>query len=558
MSLRIREHPPLGLNHEAETPSGRFYRWGKDEPRPENNPSSHSFSTTMPGGFDQESVTLPRKPGVDYSDLERLTTLRAVGAGGEIASETRLERAPRTSGDQFSIGPEAKGWIAHTEDNSSAAEIYIDRELSAWQGMSNARKLALLKAGWAVGDFGVDTDPSSALPSLTFNIDGNFPKKTIEAWFDAGPGMRIASVRWERISRSNVGAGSPNSSFGFYVGVAANDLGEGGENTADQHTAGEDSDPASVFTPTTPARWARMDWEYPLANDDAFNYASYVRRPVIIGDHGLALLGTSPELGVLAADVVANAISRWAPLLRYTTGPTGTIRPSVFVIPHLSFKDKTTTLAMIEGANRYELRDYAVWENRTFHYHEWGDRGRKWRTRVAPSQLTETGPTVERLRNGAIVQWQDVDRSTKTAGPIGSGCDIEDETLEDRDPENSANQRGIRRWGPPIDMGGVSVESEAIRVGALYLKRLKETDTSGQMQLVATVEDAHGIVRPASQVRAGDTIVPVDASDTRERRIIRTSYNADTLTNTVDLDAPPDGTPDLLAQLGVSIADLGL
>jgi hypothetical protein len=282
-----------------------------------------------------------------------------------------------------------------------------------------------------------------------------------------------------------------------------------------------------------------------------------IKRPAVYGSHGLQLRGAEPEAGFYASDIIPNALQRWAPLLNFTTGSVGSVRPSSFVIPHLAFREQTSALAIVEGANRYELRPYFVWEDRTFHYHEWGDSGRKWRTRVAPSQLSETGPTMERLRNGMVVQYQDVDGTTRTVGPPGSGCDVEDVSLLDTDPENPANQIGIRRWGPPVPMEGISVASEAIRVGVLYLKALRETDTSGQMQLVGTVEDDRGVVRPAWQVRAGDTIVPVDASDTRERRIIRTYYDDPTKTNTVDLDAPPDGTPDLLAQLGVSVTDLG-
>jgi len=547
----IREFPRLDLHYEAETPTGRFYRWGSDEPRPENVPSGGGFSTTIPGGFDQLSASLPRKASLDYADLERLSTIRALGAGGEVASEVRLQNTPRVSGNEFSIGPEAKGWIAHLEDDQTAKEIYIGRDLGEWTELS-----AQWRIGWgssfSYAGFSVAPDATEGRPAIVLQLDGHWEaqRPVAAAMYDCGKGLTLAKLDHEW-AVSNASA-----DFILEAYAADNDVPSGGGSLGDL-AAGASSGNGEL-SPTK--RVVALQWYHSLTNQggDGQQYRATLRRLAWFGGHGLAIQGERPERGLLAADIVVDALQRWAPLLNFTTGSNGTVRPSAFVIPHLTFREQTTPLAMVEGANRYELRPYAVWEDRTFHYHEWGDRGRKWRTRVAPSQLSETGPSADRLRNGVIVRFQDVDGSSRFAGPPGSNCDVEDASLLDTDPENPANQRGIRMWGPPIDMGGVSVESEAIRVGALYLRSLRETDTSGQMQLVGTVEDDRGVVHPTWKVRAGDTIVPVDAADTRERRIIRTNYSPDTLTNTIDLDAPPDGVPDLLAQLGVSTTDLGL
>jgi hypothetical protein len=551
VSVRIRETPPLRLHYELETPTGRFYRWGADEPRPENIPSGGGFTTTMPGGFDQLNVTLPRKPGVSYSDLGRLSTLRAFGAGGEIASEVRLERAPRVSGDEFSVGPEAKGWIAHLEDDPTAKEIYVGRDLGEWTELS-----AQWRIGWggsfSYAGFSMAPDSHEGHPSLVLELDGAWGTQlpVAAAMYDAGTGLVIAVIDHEWTVSDTA------SIFVLEAYAADNDTPSGGGSLGDLAT-GAASGSGEMNPNKRVVAWQWFPSTGP-GGGDGNQVRATLRNLAWFGHHVLTIRGERPNRGLYASDVIVDALQRWAPLLNLSTGSDGTVLPSSFIIPHLVFRDQTTPLAILEAANRYELRPYAVWENRTFHYHEWGARGRKWRTRVAPSQLSETGSSVDRLRNGVIVRFRDVDGSTRFAGPPGSHCDIEDASLLDTDPENPANQRGIRMWGPPIDMEGVSVESEVIRVGALYLRSLRETDTSGQMQLVGTVEDDRGIVHPAWKVRAGDTIVPVDASDTRERRIIRTSCTEDTFTNTVDLDAPPDGVPDLLAQLGVSVTDLGL
>lgn len=557
--MRVRQAPPLALHHEIEAPNGRFYRWGKDEPRPENVPSNHGFDTTAPGGFDTDRITLPRKPGVDYSDIERLSTLRALGAGGEVACETRLKSTPRTSGDEFSIGPESEGWIAHLQDDPTAAEIYIDAALSGWGEPSTQRKNDGLEVyGWDWSKANISQgfqDTGSAAPALLAAFaEFAAQAETAEAWYYGG-GVDIGAVRYDFIVPKAGGEPGGTNNFLF---LAVDDRAKGATIIGTNHHLTPTANQSVGGTGAGGFKYAGFQSSFTGAYTGVSGGDSYgVSNLRVIGNHGLPIYGTWPMVGLLASDAIVYALARWAPALRFTTGPSGSLRPSSNVIPHLVFKEKTTALVVLEGANRYELRNYAVWENQTFHYHDWGDRGRKWRTRVAPSQLSETGPTLDRTRNGVVMTWSDVDGSQRSAGPPGSGCDVEDVRLQDLDPENPANQRGIRMWGQPIDVG-ISVESEVIRVGALYLQRLKETDTSGQMQLVGTVEDDRGIVRPAWQVRAGDTIVPVDASDTRERRIIRTSYNEDTLTNTIDLDAPPDGTPDLLAQLGVSVSDLGV
>lgn len=551
--MRVREFPRLGLTYEAETPKGRFYRWAKDEPQEENVPSGGNLSSTVPGGFEGMTISLPRGPGVEYADLERLTSIRALGASGDVVSEVRLAKAPRTSGDSFAIGPEAEGWYSHLGDDPTAAEIYRDIDLGNWIRPSRERMVALSSgAEPASGNFEVHADVNSGLPSLRLHIDGAWASAIprAEAWYDAGSANKIGAVYYDFSGYNNTGVFEL-----IWRSSSADDTTM--QSSGDLFTATTGSGTAA---PAVARRYFVWSWKPngSSGGTDGVEYFCDLRRLAVEGDHGLTKQGAEPDAGLLASDVIPDVLSRWAPLLRFSTGTGGSIRPSEFAIPHLVFREQTTSRAMVEEANRYELRPWAVWENRTFYYQGWGDRGRRWRARIAPSQLAETGPSTERLRNGVLVRWQDVDGSTRLAGPIGSGCDVEDASLEDLDPENPANQRSVKMYGQPLDMGGVSVASEAVRVGALYLERLKEADSSGQAQIVGVCEDDRGVLRPASQVRAGDLFEPIDAADKRPRRIIRAAYEEASLTTTITLDAPPDEPEDLLAQLGVSVADIGL
>ncbi len=553
--LRIREYPRTDLHYEIETPNGRFYRWGRDEPRPENVPSGGGFSSTAPGGFDSIGLTLPRKPGVDYSDLRRLSTLRALGSGGEIACEARFKEAPRVSGDQMSVSPVTEGWIAHLQDDTTAAEIYIDRDLSAWRGPSNGR-LDFLSAGNLPGTgSGEVTTELTGVPVLRLHVDGVWTTAVpcAEMWYDAGPAARIAGVGYSFASLAS-------TSWILEWGSSESET-EFGQSSGDIFTAAEAS--GALAAPNALRRFFAWHWRFNATNNgiDAVEFAIALRELAVFGTSNLSTYGSGSGLGVLASDVVADAVSRWAPALNYTTGSSGSIRPTSTIIPHLVFKEKTAPLAFVEGANAFEGRIYGVWDNKTFHYYNWGDVGRKWRARVGPTELTETGPTTERLRNGVIVQFSDVDGITKTAGPLNSGCDFTSSLLEDKDPENPANQRGLKMYGPPIDIGQSTSYSGAevpIGVGVRILEVLKETDRSGTAKIVGFCEDANGVVHPSWKVRAGDQITFVDSSEPVERRIIRADYDESSLTCSITLDAPAEDVPALLAQMGVSIADLGI
>ena len=116
----MRDRAPLRLTVDVETPGGKHYRWAEDELEPERVFSGLQFSSTIPGGFETLSLTLPRKPTVDYDDLEPLSTITVRDAGGQIVGQYRLEATPRTSGEQMAFTPSAVGWQAHLEDDKSA------------------------------------------------------------------------------------------------------------------------------------------------------------------------------------------------------------------------------------------------------------------------------------------------------------------------------------------------------------------------------------------------------------------------------------------------------
>lgn len=557
--ITVRERPPLRLHIEAETPTGRHYRWATDEPLPENVPTGLRFSSTMPGGFENLDVTLPRKAARDYVDLEELTTLRVRGAGGGIRGEYRLQAAPRTSGDQMAVTPQALGWQAHLDDDQSAAAIYVDRDLSRWVGAGATYRLNSA-AAYIVRDPSTLPDATSGIPVLRLSTDGapwalgGLP--LVIAMYDAGAGCVIGSIYHSWRKGGNVSAADTN--WHWRVDLSTDDTDGIRDNTGELRGAGPGTGTLAATTSTRRFAWLNL-W-YDAASASNSEYLIDWPCVAVYGDHGLTKRGTASATdaqGLYASDVVAHAVARWAPKLAFTTGVGGTIQPSSFVIPHLAFLDPTTASEIVKQASRFDLPDWAVWEGPTFYWNARGARGKTWRARVGPAQLQETGPSIDRLWNSVVVRYTDVTGTTRTVGPPGSGADATDSQLVDTDPQNPANQAGVTRRA--LLAMGTSTAAGAIQVGAKFLAFQKIISSAGQARLVGYVEDDRGVLWPASYVRSGDSIVFVDAADpTTERRIVRANYTDADKACEVDLDAPPDAMEALLERLSVVLVPLGV
>lgn len=557
MSVSISERPPLGLTYEAHTPNGKMYRWASDAPDSRDMPSGATFSSTMPGGYAEFSVTLPRRAGNGDADLERLTTIQARGVGGAIASEARLERAPRVTGDQMSVSPSAVGWQAHLTDDKSARFLGIDRRLENWKSPSSARRAAQLASPVYDQGFNVRPDGNGA-PILELAVNGPWTgRATSEALYDAGDGNHLGRVRFGYEGGSVI----TSATWEFRGIFTATDAvpGAGGD-TGDLQTS---TSPPSGTVDLSAATGQRcfavwLLWDAGgAAGTDGVIYTVALTNVRLFGDHSLTIQGGAPATeGLLASDMVAYIVRRWAPLLNFTEGPSGTVEPSTFVIPQFAYPDATDAGELTRQATRFGLQDWAVWDNKTFYWHERGARGRNWRARSGPTKLEETGPQIDRLWESVIVQYRDVDGSTRTVGPPGSGAGTEDASLKDLDPDNPANRLGIVRRD--MLQAGTLTAAGAIELGRRFLAAQKTLDSSGRATITGHILDDHGILHPYWRIRAGDTISFTDAADTSPRRIVSASHTTSSYSCTVDLDSPPDGMDALLERLGVVLVPLGV
>jgi hypothetical protein len=557
LSTLLRERPPLFESIDIATPSGRHYRWASDELDPARVPDDVVYGDVMPGGDDSFECKLPRKAEIDYADLAELSTITVHDHAGEALSTTRLEKSPRVSGDEFAIVPQAVGYKEALEGNKLAAEIYVDKDLSHWAEATTRMKLEAedLASHFQVAGPSVDPDEHTGVPALVLKagIDtwGAGTKPLVLAVYDGGSCL-LAYTNYRIL------ANPP----GFYL----NSLDIGSVDTPDSFSGAEYSGdltadvggPAGSFTPAEPRRV--LFWEH---YHSAFNagvegveWLQRIGEIAVYGDQGLTPRGDHPDDGLYASDVIAHLVGKYCPELDFSTGPDGTIKPSTFVHHQLEFREPTSPAEMVKFANRVHLNDWFV-RGRTFYYEPRGTSGRRWHARVGPSKLEETGSDVQRRWNGIGVRYTDVDGSTKSVGPPGSGAMIEEARLADSDPENPWNKRGVPHY-QTLEMGKTSTAAIATEVGVRFLEESALIDRSGQATIVGHIQDDRGVWHPYNHVRSGDEISFVDAADTSYRRIVKAEKRRSSRSCSISLDAPPAGLDALLERLGASLTHLGL
>lgn len=540
--IQVRETPRLAEHIIVTAPSGKPFRWSEDELEAANVPANSQHSSTAPGGHASWSATLPRKPGVDYGDMEPLSDVQILDASGDTVWNGRLTEIPKISGDQMAVTPAATGYQAALEDVQGINWLGVDPRSSEWAGPSTGRQLQILTAGVSFATEGAEAEIAADVDQGISHSFADFPGTPIrqEAWYKAiAPIDRVFYI----LSTTNV---TPQPEWETRAYILNRDYAytvvQGGTNHNGNPTT------VSVFVATSDqdSRYALFVSAYSGTFSGRAPQMLRWHNVAVFGRHGInrrpSALGTP---GLLASDIITYNILHWANGIT----PRNVVQ-SDFVIP-VSVIPDTTVAGIITDSNKYQLWNWAVW-GKSFDYAPPGQLGRRWKARVGPSQLRETGKSLKRVRNGVIVSFTDVDGTQKSVGPPGSTADVIDAALLDTDPLNPANMAGERIW-ESISMRDYGTVGSATRTGVEYLRQLRQLDRSGEAVIVGWIEDPSGRRYPHTAVEADDEVEFVDSNDPSPRLVVDAQHNRAARETQITLDAPRDAMEAIVDRMQIVV-----
>jgi hypothetical protein len=519
---------------------GRVVRFGGDEADAQNIPYDISFDTQIPGGFGSASITLPR-PATLYADDARLfSDVKIYGPLG-TAFEGYVVGVPQVGAEEIRL--ELSGFSTVLDRYQTFKEIFVDRDLGAWEDPPAGTKEASVGFAWSGPE--VTWDTTIGASALFLKAETSKPNPFGYAVYDAGAGLQVKSIYYEMTSGST-------SSFVGSLNISSSPA-SGGTGTGDLITVNNGS-ATGTLTATTAARYAYA--QFSLLGTVASNveYWMALKNLAVYGNHGLTLRGSDPK-GIYGSDVVRYAIDQTL----LTTTP-DSIEPSAFVIPHLVFREDTAITQVIEqitalGGAQNVPNDWGVYNDRVFFWRSPGTYGRTWHVRRDEVASTASeGPDADNRVAGIKVLYEDPSGRRLSVGPPGSKSDFETSELLDTDPDNPAK----RIPGAfATETVGITSQAGAVNIGKLILNERNRLKWRGSIQIQGEAFDQQGNPFPVHLVRAGDQIVIEDDSDPRPRPINSTSYSHDDLTLNANVGARPDTLEALLSNLALATELIG-
>lgn len=555
---------PFRLTFSVGHADGRETRWAADEIDPANQPQSFTFDTVNPGGFGKFSLTLARDL-IPRSDESLLDTLVARGPGGEVALEGRITRLPRSQDADKTLTVEGVGWSSHLSDFRAFREIYRDAQAAGWlTAPTNKRRYNLLTGGppkfILEGQTEAVIDPTNLTPAVKQSltaINGGVAGTTYsgatdcrslcEAWYDAGS-IEIGAVAYSVTTGQNSGASMSGTDWTVSLVLSSDDLHASINSTGDLDGGGSGTLTASGAA----KRWATLLFYYAGGGGSTGEWHADWQLAVY-GAHGLTRQGTEPNAGFLASQIIEDAIARAAPLINV-----GDIADSGFVIPHLVFRAPTTAANVILEANKTQLYDWFVWEDRTFTMQNPDPQRLTWEARLDEgAQVQLEGEDAVKYASGVYVFYEDQWGRSKVYGPTGAtNCDLTSDALlgDGSDPYSA---HGISA-PMTVSLDSPAPDDIALQLGTVLLAENNAASRSGQIKLSGMVRHPREGLVPCWRVRAGDYLQITDKIGDEPRKIVQTSYShADRSVTCTVANGPLYRADALLARVAVRTGVFG-
>jgi hypothetical protein len=550
-----KSYPPDQMAIRVDTPNGTAARWAEDEPGAENVLSDIEISDEMPGGWKSLAGTLARDPMRDWRDIEPYAEVVAYQPGISEVFRGFLDKAQDTSGEQTAMAPAALGWQAVLEDNQACQVGFIDCDLSKWGDPSTQRRSDLAKAGIYLQPNVVNGFQSTAQEGpgvvIDFSDINNSSAKTVRGEpIYYGGGVQIDYLLyWFKVMAGPEGNAAWLDQIQFGNNAEMEEWNPGNDHDAKTNT----NKPEKATSTIKNSKYVAMASQWPNGTGSMTDIHAWLW-PKVIGKHGLTVQGTWPNVGFTAKQMIEYLIKNFAQPL--TVDPEF-IDDEPLVITQAWYGDPTSTADIAKDILKYGLLDWFIYNKKRFELRKPGTYGKYWKAYVGPSNLNQLGIDSQRLWRDIVVSYTDPNGNTRTAGPIGSGCDTESEYLEITDTNHPAVQADRTR-NDIIDLQGIATPATAIEVGKRFLEEANLLNRSGSATLTGYVMDQYGVFWPAACVRSGDWISFVDASDPGYRKIVNKTYRHSERSSEIDLDAPASGLEALLERLQSGLLSLGV
>lgn len=542
-------YPPDKLGLRVTSPVGkRLLRLAEDEHNPNNVLSNLHTATEMSGGYKELTNVLNRLPQRVWPDLETNSDVECYLASGKNIFEGYIDKAPNVSGPQASITPNVLGYQSMLDDNENIIIGWITKDLSKWKGPSAERRKELINANAPLqGEPEVSFGPSGAKLVLSLSdawTNSMIPR--VEAWFDAGPSIKLGRL------------------LGMYTSVNAGGSGSGWvlEFEFTNRDSPPEAPPGNVFGGAGPVkietevasnkRFIRIPWHYNAtpAGTTSMSYQVELYNLIVLSSLGanLTLQGTSPAQGFKAQQLLVDLFAQKA-----TNGLEARLEDiddDGFIIQEAWYDTRGTMSSVIKELIKFGWYDWFFYNGKRFSYKRPRSYGRVWKTTVAACHLNEVGQQSTRAYDKCVVQWTDVSGEIRSVGPGGSGCTYESSACETTLPARTRTKL--------LTFGGALSQLTGEEIAHRFLEECVLEETSGSATLSGYVLDEHGYPHPVSEVRAGDHLEPTDAHDKEPRKIVNTDYTHQQRQNQLDLAAPASGMNALFERLLEAAAAAGV
>lgn len=532
----------LALTVEIVTPDGVQYRYTPDDPDPQDRHTGLQVTTKLMEGFSTATLTVPRRIDLDYGDLQLFSQIVVASDDGDVVWEGRVDDLPRSMTDTHQITVNCVGWVAHMRDRPMTA-VYVDRDVSGWGDPPTAEKIRLATAGVDSASFSWATDNGALVCALPNSPLG--AQVTAEAWYVAPAGLAISKVAY-------AGGGGSLGFPGYQVSQVLFPK-------LDHFVGGDEVDNApfpaagqvAAVTPTVQTRYCYIQVysNGTAATPPAGAMRSY--SPLAVYCTTVPTVAVPGDCdGVLASDVICDAIDRYCPML-----DSAGVQPTGYPIPHLTFPTDTDPYDVILAANGFHLYNLAVWEGRKVTYTPPDLTDYDWQVDYESPGVTTTlqGDTVGDLCNGIVVTYTDL-----LTGQSARLTPDDTTDLADPDLSNPATMAGLKRWPNPLTLSNPTTQDAATTLGRLALAERLAPTAPGDITVQGCVLDKAGNRQPAYRVRAGDRLVLKNFVNDRIRQVTETVWDADSKTMTVTVDSSRKVLDAVIDRLSTSLQAAGV